>query len=205
MKKELANGNISETVFFNLESEASAIAYTYRDQPWAQSGHSGNAFTYRFKKMLVLEAVDKSGTFLDIGSANGYLIECLDNWSKNSCVQVEFFGLEISKELTELSKKRVPRLKDNFFNGNVFTWQPPFKFDFVYTMIIPDLPDYLHEKLIRLLFSDYVKPSGRLILGEYKTYEIEKMVTAMDYQINGYCEKKMSETRTKKIIWIDNE
>ncbi len=116
----LSKGIISEDEYFTLTSESSAIAYTSRKEPWAQSGHGGDALSYRFKKMMILEAIHKPGTFLDIGSANGYLVSCLRSWVGNTFPQMEFYGLEISGELTNLSKELWPDLKNNFFNGNVF-------------------------------------------------------------------------------------
>ena len=141
---------------------------------------------------------------LDTGSTNGYLFERLYSWTCNTIMHMNFYGLEISKELTELSKRLWPHLKNNFFNGNALAWRPDRKFDYVYTMIIPDLPHNLRADFMSILMRRYVKESGRLILGEFKTYELEKEIHEMGYIVSGYCEKRMSENRIRKMIWIDN-
>ena len=195
---------ITEDEYFALVAESSAVAYMARKEPWEQSGHGGDALSYRFKKMMILEAVYRPGTFLDIGSANGYLVSCLYSWIGNTFPDMKFYGLEISEELTQLSRKLWPDLKDNFYIGNVFKWKPEQKFDYVYTMIMPEIPENLRKYFMSLLFSDYVKKNGRLILGEAGIDKYEKEIIQMGYNITGCCEKTVNDGRTKRIIWIDN-
>jgi ubiquinone/menaquinone biosynthesis C-methylase UbiE len=75
--------------------------------------------------MLVLEAIDRDGTFLDVGCANGYLMESLHRWLQGTGLTVEFYGLDISEGLLALAKARLPHWADRFFLGNALYWVPP--------------------------------------------------------------------------------
>ncbi len=54
---------------------------------------------------LVADAIDRDGSLLDVGCANGYLMECLPRWTP---FDVEPYGLEISSDLAELARRRLP-------------------------------------------------------------------------------------------------
>ena len=72
-------GQITEAEWFEAHNEHFTSHYLASDDPRAQSGSSGDAARYRAKKLLILEALHKNGSFIDIGCANGHLIECLAN------------------------------------------------------------------------------------------------------------------------------
>ncbi|MCL2548766.1 MAG: class I SAM-dependent methyltransferase [Symbiobacteriaceae bacterium] len=54
---------------------------------------------YRFSQMILLEAVHKDGTFLDVGCANGHLMEMLHKWGTGIGFDLQMYGLEISQVL----------------------------------------------------------------------------------------------------------
>ena len=101
---------------------------------------------------MILESIYRDGIFIDIGAANGHLIESLDKWMRNTDVQIEFYGLEISKKLYALSRQRLPDYAPRLFIGNALDWKPPFQFDYVYSMILPDLPHELRKSLLDNLY-----------------------------------------------------
>lgn len=57
-------------------------AYLSREGPLKQSGWNGTYESWKEKRGPILQAVDSDGDFIDIGCANGYLLECLAEWGK---------------------------------------------------------------------------------------------------------------------------
>ena len=108
-------------------------AYLAGDNPRAQSGHSGDAQRWEGARRLLLDAVDPSGTFLDIGCANGHLFECVDAWATEDGIDLEPWGLEISAELAELARRRLPHWRDRIAVGNALDWRPAKQFTYVRT------------------------------------------------------------------------
>jgi SAM-dependent methyltransferase len=95
------------------------------------SGHSGTAEDWDYSRGIVGELVDRDRplTFLDVGCANGLLMESVARW----CPNVEPHGLDISPELAARARERLPHWADRIFVGNARTWQPPRRFDVVRT------------------------------------------------------------------------
>ena len=88
---------------------------------------------------------------LDIGCANGYLLECLLNWGDERGLNLIPHGLDQGSKLIQLAKRRLPEYADNFHVGNVWDWQSPRKYRYVY-MLYDCLPlDYLFEGVGRLV------------------------------------------------------
>jgi hypothetical protein len=73
----LERGEIGEDEWHRAAAELVVPAYLAGDNPRAQSGHSGDAERWEGARRLVLDAVDRSGSFLDIGCASGHLMECV--------------------------------------------------------------------------------------------------------------------------------
>ena len=72
-------------------------------------------------------------------------------------------GLDQGSKLIQLAKRRLPEYADNF---NVWDWQSPRKYRYVY-MLYDCLPlDYLSEGVGRLV-EQVVARQGRLIVGAY--------------------------------------
>lgn len=151
---------------FLHELRALETSYLVSDDPLRQSGFSGGMERWRAEREIILEAVSHDGTFLDIGCANGFLLECLVKWAKTRNVELVPFGLDCGEELVALARDRFPRIRDHFFVANAWQWVPPRRFDYVYTLVdcVPGthLRQYLHN-----LLADAVQPGGTLIVGSY--------------------------------------
>ena len=87
---------------------------SYRD-PLRQSGYGGGPINWRKKRGVVLEAVESDGTFLDVGCANGYLLECLVAWAHERGVRLIPYGLDIGERLVHLAQQRLPQWASHFF------------------------------------------------------------------------------------------
>ncbi|MEO7000532.1 MAG: class I SAM-dependent methyltransferase [Ktedonobacterales bacterium] len=146
-------------------------AYLAADQPWQQSGvglHS--ACTYeRWEAMRrpIAACVTTSGTLLDMGCANGYLLECLLRWVGERDLTLEPYGLDISEGLLALARQRLPQYADHCFVGNAWDWPPPRRFDYVRTELVY-VPDELQQAYVRRLLTDFLTPTGSLLVAEYR-------------------------------------
>jgi imidazolonepropionase-like amidohydrolase len=55
-------------------------------------------------------------------------------WGRTRGIELEPFGLDVSGELVALARQRFPGLEDHFYIANAWMWEPPRRFDFVYTL-----------------------------------------------------------------------
>ena len=191
-------------------------AYLSGDNPRAQSGHSGDQEHWIQARSLIADGVDRDGAFLDIGCANGFLLECLVGWisAKRHCI--EPYGLDFSPELIELARKRLPQWTDRLFIGNAIDWDPPRRYDFVRTHL-EYVPQSKQAELIRRLLEHIVIPGGRLIIGtfnETKTHceeppgepSTEQRIVSWGFKISGRTERPhFHDPRlVYRVVWIDN-
>jgi SAM-dependent methyltransferase len=141
-------------------------AYLAQTEAWRQSGQSGPYERWESLRRPIADCIDRSGSFLDIGCANGYLLECCLRWTAERGIQIEPYGLDISAPLVELAKQRLPDYTANFFVGNGFYWTPPRTFDFVRTELVYVPAEYEREYVLRLLH-EVVSPGGCLLVANY--------------------------------------
>lgn len=151
---------------FLRELEALEASYLRHDDPIEQSGFGGGRERWRAEREPILDAIEADGDLLDVGCANGYLLECLVQWGHERGIRLIPYGLDQGRRLVELARQRQPHLAANFFVGNAWDWQPPRLFDYVYTLLDCVPPDYAVEYVRRLLVRA-VAPGGRLIVGSY--------------------------------------
>ncbi len=136
------------------------------DEPWRQSGQSGPYERWELLRKPVAHCMDRDGTFLDIGCANGYLLECCLPWTAERGIRIEPYGLDYSGALVAMAKRRLPQYADRLFEGNAFTWQPPMRFDFVRTELVY-VPAEKEREYIDYLRTAYLKPDGKLLIAQY--------------------------------------
>jgi hypothetical protein len=116
-------------------------AYLAGDDPRAQSGFHGSADRWEAARRPIVEAIDRDGTFLDVGCANGLLMESVAQWSPFA---IEPHGVDFAPGLVELARKRLPQWADRIWVGDAEFWQPPIRFDFAHIRIeIPGLENVL--------------------------------------------------------------
>ncbi|MCB9687400.1 MAG: hypothetical protein H6738_03840 [Alphaproteobacteria bacterium] len=75
----LAAGAIDEAEWYRRVAAWITPRYLAADTPWAQSGRSGDAASFERARSLLADAM-LPGTFLDVGCASGYLMECMARW-----------------------------------------------------------------------------------------------------------------------------
>jgi hypothetical protein len=116
-------------------------AYLASDDPRAQSGFHGSAERWKAARRPIVEAIDRDGTFLDVGCANGLLMESVVAWSPFA---VEPYGVDFAPGLVELARTRLPHWADRLWIGDAESWKPPIRFGFVHTRIeLPGLENVL--------------------------------------------------------------
>ncbi len=146
-------------------------AYMAGQHPWQQSGfgvHSAHTYEqWQAHRKPVADAVSSSGTFLDIGCANGYLLECVLHWTDERGLTIVPFGIDFSEQLIALAKSRLPTFSDHMFAGNAWDWMPPQTFDYVRTELVY-VPDELHREYVARILDRYLQTGGRLLAAEYR-------------------------------------
>lgn len=151
--------------FANVRTVLEA-AYLANNEPWKQSGMSGPAERWTALRKPVADCIDRSGSFLDIGCANGYLLECCLDWTAARAIHVEPYGVDLSPQLISLARQRLASYADHFFVANAFEWTPPRRFDFVRTELVY-VPGEYERIYVEHLRDNYLTAQGHLLIANY--------------------------------------
>ena len=161
-------------------------------EPWQQSGfglHTPRTYqVWAACRRPIADCVDRSGTFLDIGSANGYLLECVCRWVAERSLTVDPFGLDVSEQHVALAQNRLPVHAERFDVGNAWDWRPLRTYDYVRTDLIY-VPDELQQALVDRLLAQFVGAGGRLLVAEYysnrdaRPLTVEHRLAAMGHTV----------------------
>lgn len=141
-------------------------AYLEHDDPIRQSGFSGGPQRWRAERSPILEGVTDDGDLIDIGCANGYLLECLVRWAAERGIVITPHGLDIGPRLVELARQRLPDHAANIHVGNAWEWRPPRHYRYVY-MLYDCVPASHLARMARRLLDAFAEAGGRVILGAY--------------------------------------
>jgi SAM-dependent methyltransferase len=163
LNRERDAGLITEPEWHNRVEESLIDAYLASDDPRAQSGKSGDETEWRWSRELILDVFPTRATFLDVGCANGYLMESVHRWGAERDIDVEPYGLDISWRIAALARHRLPHWADRIWTGNVIDWDPPMRFDVVQSGLDEAGPARRREVVEKLLRT-VVKPGGVLVL-----------------------------------------
>jgi SAM-dependent methyltransferase len=164
--RRLEQGEIDEDGWHEEVGALVVPAYLAATTPWEQSGKSGDRADWEHARSLIADAIDRDGTFLDVGCANGYLMESVVRWSPYA---VEPYGLDIAPELAALARRRLPNWSERIYVGNALAWDPPRPFDYVRTNL-----DYVPAARRGALAERLLSYAGRLIIGVFNEHETER-------------------------------
>jgi SAM-dependent methyltransferase len=170
--------------WFETVRETLETAYLQHPEPWRQSGFSGPDERWIAARKPIADCIDRSGTFLDIGCANGYLLECVRKWTAERGLKVVPYGLDISAKLVELARARLPQFSDNIYAGNSWDWVPPRRFDFVRTELVY-VPGELQTEYVNRLLSEIVSAGGSLLVAEYRSRSQPADHTSYEQTLHG--------------------
>jgi len=185
--------------FTSLKDELET-AYIRNKQPWEQSGYYGSEEQWIATRKPNADCVDTSGSFLDIGCANGYLLECTLKWTSTRNLQIIPYGIDISDKLIELAKVRLPGYANNLYTANCWDWDASARFDYVRTELVY-VPEHLQKQYIDRILNTYLNEDGKLLVSEYglssrppNTSYLGNLLDAWGYDVidrkSGYYEGK---------------
>lgn len=163
----LANGRVDEAAWYAQVRELIEAAYLSSDNPRKQSGLGGDAAHWTRRRRVLVEAIDRDGTFHDVGCANGLLMETLVAWAADRGCRLEPYGVDISSKLAALAQARLPHWAEHIFVGNVIEWESPRRFDFVFSAL-EYVPRARQPDLVARLRQRVVAPDGRLVVCSYR-------------------------------------
>jgi SAM-dependent methyltransferase len=193
---------------FLLELQRLEDSYIAEEDPIRQSGFGGGEERWRKERELVLDAVDNDGDFLDVGCANGYLLQCLVKWARIKGIILTPYGVDQGSRLIELARQRLPEFANHFWVANAWDWVPPRKFTYVYSLYDGVPEQYLSHYLEKLL-QRYVEKSGTLIIGAYGSnsqnrpaFDIAGFLKKAGFGIAGISYR--GDLPISRIAWIKN-
>jgi SAM-dependent methyltransferase len=197
----LERGEMDEEEWHRRWQAIVVPAYLAAVTPWGQSGKSGTADDWEWARSHVADAIDRDGSFLDVGCASGYLLQCLPRWT--SCA-VESYGLDIAPELAALARRRLPYWADRVFVGNALTWAAPRDFTYAGTNL-----EYVPVRRRREHVERLLGFSERVVVGVFNEHERER--TTEDALNSWGCPIAARSTRRHRskpgmeyrVLWID--
>jgi len=205
----LDRGEIDEAGWHARVADILRPAYLAAPTPQSQSGFSGGPLAWEHARGLLADGIDRSGTFLDVGCANGLLMETMVRWCAAKRIRIEPYGLDIVPELAALARSRLPQWSERIFVGNALTWMPPIRFDFVRTNL-EYVPPRRRRDLVERLMRDIVATDGRLIVGAYGNADpsgpgLDDIVRGWGFSIAGGVDRphRIRVNEVQRVFWID--
>lgn len=142
----------------------------YLREPTAEggSGFGGSPERWRQHREHIADGIDRDGTLLDIGCANGLLMETLQTWAGERGHTIEPYGVDLATGLVELARKRYPAWASRIEVGNAIDYVPSNgrRFTFVHTLV-DCVPEHRRTELIRHVVDDLLEPGGRILVSQY--------------------------------------
>jgi hypothetical protein len=191
-------GELDEAGWHEAMAALVVPAYLAAETPEGGSGSSRDPAGWEYARSLLADAVQPGQSFLDVGCANGHLMESMAAWAG-----VEPYGLEIAPELAELARSRLPQWAGRIWVGNALSWEPPRRFDVVRTGL-----DYVPQPRRRELVEHLLGFCDRLVIGVHNEERDlpgrEAEVAAWGFAIAGRSERPHPHPRLAyKAFWLD--
>ncbi|MEH1924917.1 hypothetical protein [Nostoc sp.] len=77
-QSEQASNSSKLKAWFDAQQNEIEVTYLSSENSYQQSGWGSTPERWQFARKLILKAVNKSGTFLDLGCANGPIVGVFD-------------------------------------------------------------------------------------------------------------------------------
>ena len=152
--------------FASLHAEVRASYLSDPANPFRQSGRSSGAQRWEQTRRCIADAVPRGGDVMDVGCANGLLLQSLVAWCGERGLAVVPHGIDFVSELVELARLRHPDHARNFEVANAWTWVPRRRYDVV-RVSVECVPADDRAPLLRRIFERALVPGGRLIACHY--------------------------------------
>jgi SAM-dependent methyltransferase len=199
--RNLPSGVPREQYFRVLADAISEFYLADPSNPYQQSGRSSGAHRWEDTRRIFVEAIDRSGDFLDVGCANGLLLETLIAWAAEKGHAVRPYGIDFIPELIELARQRFPDQPGVFEVANAYYWKPQRQYDFVRTNL-EYVPQGDWASFVRHQYAA-VAPGGRFILAHYRNADEQKVIVADVIAEAGYVVHGQVEAPGVSVAWTD--
>jgi 2-polyprenyl-3-methyl-5-hydroxy-6-metoxy-1,4-benzoquinol methylase len=168
VRGQAARAALTDAVWYSANRRLLERAYLRGTTAQEGSGFSGSAAEWRAARSPLVDAVTASGSFLDVGCANGLLMASVVDWCAEKGLQVEPYGVDYSEALIGAARGRYPRWADRLWVGNAIDWVPPAgrRFDVVHTLL-DAVPEPSRRRLVDHLLEAAVAPGGKLLASNY--------------------------------------
>ncbi|MGI5249726.1 class I SAM-dependent methyltransferase [Actinacidiphila glaucinigra] len=183
-------------------------AYLRATTPEGGSGFGREPEQWRARRSMVVEALHKDGTFLDVGCANGLLMDSVRGWAAERGRVIEPYGVDFAPRLVELARRRLPRWAGRIAVGNALDWRPADGGRFTFVHALADcVPERRLGDLVRRLLAELVEPGGRLLLSVYQAeggtaQTAAERLAALGVPVGGSASGAGPE-RTATTAWVD--
>ncbi len=200
-----------DAAYYRQSRELLEEAYLSGEDPRRQSGFSGDDAKWEWLRRPITRAFHRDGTLLDVGCASGYLMETARRWAAEDGRDIEPHGLELIPSLAELARRRLPHWAGRIHTGNVMTWDPPHRYDFVRSELVY-VPDHRGPDLVSRLLDRFVLPGGRVIICSYGSTTSDRAVArpvadlleGWGYPVAGSREEVAENGRVGvRLAWVD--
>jgi 2-polyprenyl-3-methyl-5-hydroxy-6-metoxy-1,4-benzoquinol methylase len=152
--------------FSDQQARIASCYLSSGNNQYQQSGWGGTPEHWKTARLVVLDGVTRDGDFLDIGCANGLLLESLIEWGSERNLIITPHGIDFVAGLVKLAKLRFPEHDTHFTVANAFDWQPNRRYSYVHTLL-EYVPQELQQEYLQRLLDDVVDTGGRLIVSSY--------------------------------------
>jgi SAM-dependent methyltransferase len=144
-------------------------AYLRAGTPQAGSGFGGDPARWRARREMIVDGIHRDGSFLDLGCANGLLMESVREWAAERGYRIEPYGVDLAPGLVALARSRLPHWADRIEVGNAIDYRPASQRRFTFVHALLDLvPTGRRADLLRHALRMLVEPGGRLLVSHYQ-------------------------------------
>jgi hypothetical protein len=160
---------LDEKAFYADNLRTLERSYLRGHTPQEGSGFGGDDQAWRHARHHITEAIHTDGTFLDVGCANGLLMESVAAWCAEQALTIQPYGIDLAPGLVDLAQRRLPHWAERIWLGNAIDWRPPhhLRFDYVH-LLLDCVPAPRRADLIRHHLTSTVQPkTGRLLVSNY--------------------------------------
>jgi len=161
--------SLPDEVFYSDNVLRLETSYLRADTAQGGSGFGGSAQDWRDGRLHITDGISRNGSFLDVGCANGLLMESVATWCAQRGLRIEPYGVDLSTGLVELARRRLPQWAERIWVGNAIDWLPPagLRFDYVH-LLLDCVPRPRRAELIRHHLERTCRPgTGRLLISQY--------------------------------------
>lgn len=179
-------------------------AYLRGRTPQEGSGFGGDARRWRACREVIVHGIERSGSFLDLGCANGLLMESVREWAAERGFTIEPYGVDLAPGLVALARSRLPQWANRIEVGNAIDYRPAGgrRFTFVHALL-DTVPPTRHADLVRHALDRLVEPGGRVVVSHYlRPQPVADCLRGLGFPVAGESRRHV-DGRPTSAAWLD--